>query len=50
MEIALGIGVILSLIIQDDFWKSFFEGASAVCLLVSIFNHAAFYKETKKLY
>jgi hypothetical protein len=50
MDFAFGIALTFSLILQRDYWKSFFEGASAVFPLLCIFNHVAFYKETKKFY
>jgi hypothetical protein len=50
VDIFLLIGIVLFFVVQREPWHGIFSGFAAGCLLISIMNHIAYYRQTKKLY
>ncbi|MDP4129032.1 MAG: hypothetical protein Q8918_04685 [Bacteroidota bacterium] len=49
-DLALLSGVIMLFIVPSGVWWDVVLGFTAAGLIISLFNHAAHYKQTKKLY
>lgn len=50
VDLALLLGIILLFTVPSGVWRDLVLGFTTVALIISLFNHAAHYKQTKKLY
>jgi hypothetical protein len=49
-DILIVLAVVGMLLLPGGFWKGVLEGATAAMLCISLWNHADYYKKTKKIY